>query len=332
MITWYWWGIIGLLLGFLATKWAIKFFPGKNLLDFPERYNLKRAKLPYPGGIILAILSCLIILIDLRFWIILPSLLILLAISFIDDRKPLPASLRLFSHLFSALLVYFLGVEISTISHPWLDTNILWLSDLLFFPLIITVIWIVFIQNALNWFDGLKGLSVGTSGIGFFILGLLILIKPELFLDQGQHILLSANFFLAGLCFGSWWLYFRGKILLGDSGSQTLGFLLAIMAIFSGAKIATTLLFLLLPLVDVIFSIWRRWKTGKNIFHGDIDHLHHLLKRKISEKIAVLVLLFLSLCFGLIAIFGDKTLKFTTLLTAIIMIWLVINWLYDKEK
>jgi UDP-GlcNAc:undecaprenyl-phosphate GlcNAc-1-phosphate transferase len=163
-------------------------------------------------------------------------------------------------------------------------------------------------------------------------LGLLILIKPELFLDQGQHILLSANFFLAGLCFGSWWLYFQGKILLGDSGSQTLGFLLAIMAIFSGAKIATTLLFLLLPLVDVAFSIWRRWKAGGNIFHGDTNHLHHLLKRKINEKTAVTSLLLLSFCFGLIAILGGKILKLGTLFVAIIMIWLIINWLYSKEK
>lgn len=63
---------------------------------------------------------------------------------------------------------------------------------------------------------------------------------------------------------GGFYFFWTKKIILGDTGSQTLGFLLAVMAIFSGAKIATTLLVLILPILDFFMVILRRLVIEKN--------------------------------------------------------------------
>ena len=65
---------------------------------------------------------------------------------------------------------------------------------------------------------------MGVSGIGFLVLGMLGLVKPELFYDLSQGPTTIASFFLALFCLGSFGFYAKGKILLGDSGAQVLGF------------------------------------------------------------------------------------------------------------
>jgi len=67
-----------------------------------------------------------------------------------------------------------------------------------------------------------------------------------------------SKLFFAGACVGGFLFFLRGKILLGDTGSQVLGFLLAVLSIFAGTKIATTLLVLGLPILDVFFVMFRR--------------------------------------------------------------------------
>jgi UDP-GlcNAc:undecaprenyl-phosphate GlcNAc-1-phosphate transferase len=67
------------------------------------------------------------------------------------------------------------------------------------------------------------------------------------------------------------------KIMAGTAGSMFMGFSLAILAIFSGTKIATTLLVLFIPVIDFLWVIYARWKNGKSIFISDKNHLHHKL-------------------------------------------------------
>ena len=58
-----------------------------------------------------------------------------------------------------------------------------------------------------------------------------------------------------------------------------MGFILAGLSIFAGAKIATTLLILVIPIIDFFWVIWRRLSYGKSIFSPDREHLHHKLKQ-----------------------------------------------------
>ncbi|MCK5460688.1 undecaprenyl/decaprenyl-phosphate alpha-N-acetylglucosaminyl 1-phosphate transferase [Candidatus Gracilibacteria bacterium] len=312
---------IGFVLSFIGVLLAVKLFPKIKLLDFPQRYGLTRNRLPYPGGIILGLLFLGLLLLDPRFLILGLPLLLLGGLSFWDDRKTLPAKFRLFCHFLIAILVYFLGIKIEFIGNPFAQTNFELSQQFPILAFLLTIFWIVSIQNAMNWFDGLSGLAPGVSAIGFFVLGLLGLLRPELLFDPTHHTITLANFYLTGICLGGFYFFWTKKIVLGDSGSQLLGFLLAVMAIFSGAKIATTLLVLALPILDFFIVILRRIIIDrKSPFQGDLNHLHHNLARKLSEKWATLFLLLVSFLFGGIAVFLVGTQKLIALLFATVFV------------
>lgn len=291
------WFIGSLIFSFLGSWLCVIVFPKLRLLDFPERYGLKRNKLPYPGGILFVLASAGFLLIDEQFWFLIPLIWLLGLISFIDDRQQIPARVRFILYILLISVVIIFGVQIDVIGNPLANTNI---SLPRYIAVPITIAWIMGLQQAMNWFDGLKGLSVGVSGIGFFFMGILSVIRPELFFDPAHQSLMIAAWALAGLCLGAWWWYWQGRILLGDTGSQVLGFLLGVMSIFSGAKIGTTLMILALPLLDFVIVIARRiFIDKKSPFTGDQKHIHHLLRDKYSEKMSVVILLLGSILFGI---------------------------------
>lgn len=287
--------------GFFGTLFAVRYFPKIGLLDFPERYKLQRKRLPYPGGIIIALLAVLVCVYSQ--WYGLSSIIgITGIISFLDDRFQLPATTRLATQLLIAgAITLVFKIQIQQIGNPFGE------GIFLFPPLLgigITILWLILVQNALNWFDGLKGLCVGVSGIGFLALGLFGLIRPEVAWETNLPTFLTITFSLAGICIGAWFLFFKGKILLGDTGSQVLGLLLGILSIVAGTKIATTVLLLGLPLLDAIVVILRRiFLDKKSPLKGDQRHLHHALAKKIGEPKAVIVLLLCSALLGIGSIF-----------------------------
>lgn len=323
--------LTGGILSAVAIFAAIKIFPKINLLDFPERYGLSRAKIPYPGGLALFPLFLGILWFDISLWPVTVLLTILTGISFWDDKKNLPALPRLIAQLLLAIGLILLGIKISEVSDPINHTNIL-LPEFLQYAL--TIAWVVFLQNALNWFDGLKGLCVGTAGIGFLALGILSLFWPELFFDPAQITATKSSFWLAGICLGAFPFFFRGKILLGDTGSQTLGFLLAVFSIISGAKIATTLIVLAIPLLDTMAVILRRiFIDKKSPFSGDGKHFHHQLSQKFGESKSVLLLCGLTIVLGSIAAFLQGFNKMIALsIVSLFILTLIVKFLPKGES
>lgn len=325
--------VIGILLGFICTYFAIKVFPRLNLLDYPERYGLNRPKLPYPGGIIFCILITSFFIFTPHFWWLILPILLLGIVSFWDDKKPLPASLRLSIHLLIASFLVWKGLKIEFVSNPFIPGESFDLSSFTIISSLLTVLWIIVIQNAMNWFDGLKGLSVGISGIGFLTLGLYGLFSSDLLWETSVTDFLSLTLYTSGICFGAFIFFLRGKIILGDSGSQVLGLLLAILSIFAGTKIGVTLLVLGFPLLDSIFVVFRRiFLEKKSPFAGDKKHLHHNLANYLGEKKATLILLGLSSLLGLIAIFAERIEKIISLGILILAILILNIWLTKKQK
>lgn len=293
--------LTGIVAGLFCTLLAIKLFPKIGLLDFPERYGLQRDKIPYPGGIVLAILAMLVC-IYFQWYGFAGIIGITGIISFLDDRLQLPATTRLATQLLIAGgITIVLGIQIQQIGNPFGEGMFL-LPELL--GIGGTILWLILVQNALNWFDGLKGLCVGVSGIGFLTLGLFGLIRPEVAWETNLPTFLTITFSLAGICIGAWFLFFRGKILLGDTGAQVLGLLLGVLSIVAGTKIATTVLLLGIPLLDAIVVILRRIFLDKQSpLKGDQRHLHHTLTKKIGEQKAVIVLLLCSALLGIGSLF-----------------------------
>lgn len=325
--------VFGLLLGVAGTYFAVRFWPKLGLLDFPERYGLKRDRLPYPGGLSLWFLALL------GLWLVEPlrplivPVVLLGYLSYRDDRKSIAAWFRLLSHIWIALFVVLQGIQIYYVSNPFADTNFALAQTLPWLSVALTIAWIVSIQNAMNWFDGLPGLNVGLSGVGFLTLALLGVVRPELWFDPDHFNLTLINFYLAALCMGAFWWYWQGKIILGDTGSQVLGWLLAVMAIFSGAKIATTLIVLSLPLLDFAWVIFRRmYFEKKSPFKGDLFHLHHLLAARSQAATVTLQLVGGSFLLGLAAVFLPADAKLPAFFVVAFLVLALNWWLWQKQS
>jgi UDP-GlcNAc:undecaprenyl-phosphate/decaprenyl-phosphate GlcNAc-1-phosphate transferase len=159
--------------------------------------------------------------------------------------------------------------------------------------IVATVFWIVGMMNTVNFVDGLDGLAGGVV-----LIAAAILCAHALRLEQLTIALLPLA--LAGACLGFLrWNFNPAKIFMGDSGAMLLGYVLAVSAIIGGAKLATALLVLALPILDVAWLIISRWLRGSGVATAGRDHLHHrLLDMGYSQRQIVAFYYGLSILFG----------------------------------
>lgn len=138
-----------------------------------------------------------------------------------------------------------------------------------------TIFWIVGMMNTLNWVDGLDGLAGSVTLVACIVLFLHTFFWPR---GNPQFTVSLIPLALAAAVIGflpfNW---FPAKIIMGDAGANFLGYALAVASIIGGAKIATALLALLLPVLDVAWVILYRILKGKSPLLRDRGHLHHRL-------------------------------------------------------
>jgi UDP-N-acetylmuramyl pentapeptide phosphotransferase/UDP-N-acetylglucosamine-1-phosphate transferase len=130
---------------------------------------------------------------------------------------------------------------------------------------------------------------------------------------------------LLGACLGFLrYNFYPAKIFLGDSGAYFLGMMLGSLAIISGAKLATALLVLGVPVIDALWSVVRRLAKGKSPFAADRGHFHYvLLDAGLTQRQAVLIIYALSLAFGLVALIGGGLAKLIALVTLAVIVGLL---------
>lgn len=160
-----------------------------------------------------------------------------------------------------------------------------------------TIFWIVGMNNTINFSDGMDGLAAGISLIAAAALGV-----HALRLEQYTIALLPLA--LAGACAGFLLFNFPpARIFMGDSGAELLGFVLGVSAIIGGAKLATALLVLGVPILDVAWLIVSRLINGRSPAQGGRDHLHHRLRDMgLSERQVLWFYYALSASFGTLGI------------------------------
>lgn len=263
----------------------------------------------------------------------------------LDDKFNLPAKIQWIFPFLAGLTIVGSGIGIDFITNPlggiiplnqWeisifsingIAYQITLLADLF------TIVWLMGMSYTTKFLDGLDGL---VSGIGivasFVIFGLSFL--PEV--NQPHTAILSLA--LAGACFGFLiWNWHPAKIFLGEGGSLMIGFMLGVLSIISGGKIATALLVMGIPILDVLWVIGRRLFIEKrSIFQADRKHLHfRLLDAGFTVPQSVGIFLSLSALFGGLAIIlrgKDKLLLLLgTILAMIILVGLVVRK-YQKEN
>ena len=200
--------------------------------------------------------------------------LAIMVFGFWDDLKEIYWKMQLSCQVGVAIFIFILGVRIYYVTNP-ITGGIISL-DYGFGVVIATflvIFWIVLVMNAINWLDGVDGLSGGVTAISSATIFFLSL-HPEV--NQPPVAILSAALFGTVLGFIIFNFY-PSRILAGTSGSMFMGLALAVLAVFAGTKIATALLVLSIPIIDLIWVIKERIKSGKSIFKPDKKHLHYRL-------------------------------------------------------
>ena len=315
--------LLAYIVSFMLTPWSIKIANKLGAVDVPkDDRRMRNNSMPKLGGIAV-IAGFLISIIYLLFVMsiedsinlfgtdeyykkllgIFIGIIIIAITGILDDIKTLKPYQKLFGQVLAATIVVAFGVKIDQINNPIISNIGLSIE----FSIALTILWIVGITNAINLMDGLDGLSSGISLIS--CLSLLIIFALN---DSPMIAVLMISSLIGALVGFLPFNFAPAKTFIGDTGSNFLGFMLAIVSILGVAKtytmavIVLPILVLGLPILDVAWAIIRRVIKGKSlkaIFNADNGHVHHkLVKKGFSQKQAVLILYGASAILGMFAI------------------------------
>ena len=273
--------------------------------DYPNQRRLNKVPMPTIGGI--AVFASFIIgyLIFGRKSVEMLSIIIagmiIIFTGFIDDIKPISAKHQLIGQLLAVLVITIYG-KITIENITILGLNLHFATP---WNYIVTIIFMLGIINAIDLSDGMDGLSSGISIIYFST----VLIIAILLGMAGSIDTLIATLMIGALLGFLVYNFPPAKIYIGDSGSNFVGLMVSITALY-GYKVATftslliPLAILATPIIDVLFAIIRRSLKKENPFTTpDKEHLHHqLLKMKFSTKKSLGIIYFINICFAIASI------------------------------
>ena len=236
---------------------------------------------------------------------------LIILIMTIDDLYTIRASLRLFFQSIIAITMIVLsGETVSNLGNLLGDGDIIMSKPL---SIIFTVFCTVGIMNAFNMSDGLNGICASFGLIPLIFIGFS---GP---VHYGTIILMGV--LLGFLAYNLGWLGKKRRAFLGDSGSNSIGFAVAVLCIYYSQGYSassyiinpvTSLWLVAIPLLDCLGVIISRAIKGVMPFRPGRDHFHHkLLDLGFSPKQILLIFIFLSitLCsvgFILESIYADK--------------------------
>ncbi len=283
------------LLALFITPFIIRFYRRYHWLDDPQKnQHVKKTHsraVPRGGGLVifLATLVGALLILDFDRYLLAIFLgaTLLTLVGFIDDIFDLNPYIRLFTGLLASLIVVGAGIGIAYVSNPFgpgvihLDqpqlnlylfgeNRTIWILSSLF-----AVFFIIWNMNIINWAKGVDGQLPGFVAVSCIFIAILanrFADNPTQFNVANLAFIVSGAF--AGLLV---WNFYPQKIMPGYGAGSLAGYFLSILAILSGAKVATTLMVLAIPTADGVFAIIRRIIAGKSPFWGDRGHLHHKL-------------------------------------------------------
>lgn len=250
---------------------------------------------------------------------------IIAAAGILDDILDLSPYLRLALGVIAAVIVVASGIGISYISNP-LGAGVIQF-DAHIVTAGLTILWIVWGMNFVNMgAKGLDGQLPGVTLIAAVVMGVLsfrfvndITAWPSAYL----------SFALAG-AYGGFLVFniYPQRIMPGWGGGALAGYFLAVLSILSGAKVATAMIVLGVPLMDVVYVIGRRIAAGKSPVWGDTNHLHHqLLKIGWSKRAVAMFYWLVTAILGVIALQLNPEMKIYTILLIAVIVGGVLLWI-----
>jgi UDP-GlcNAc:undecaprenyl-phosphate GlcNAc-1-phosphate transferase len=300
---------LSFLVTYFITPFSLRLALRFNTLDNPDWRKIHDRPTPLLGGLAVylgfsvSLLVNDVFLPDMKILLFGATLIFLMGLW--DDIRPLSASLKLLLQILISLLVIVWGEIYVTLFYgeSW--------APIINIPL--TVLWIVGLTNALNFFDGIDGLASGISVVIALFLGLIAFKTDQPALGWVAVTLLGAS---AGFMPYNFRIRGPALLFLGDAGSTFLGFSLAVLAISGKWSVSSHFVSFTAPILvfgilifDMVYVNLSRIKNRKA---GNLlglltcvnkDHLHHrLLFLGFTRKETVFVILTMSTCLGFSAL------------------------------
>lgn len=351
--------VIAMLLGVVTIPRIVKLANEIHLYDQPDRRKIHKLPIPRLGGVtflpsvVIAIsaVAALIWRYDSAYEMIFSNLLpqhfiayvaggfMLFCLGIYDDVHGVGYKYKFAVQIAAASLLCISGLWIASFDHIFfIDSVPYWVG----MPL--TIIFVVYITNAMNLIDGIDGLASGLSCISFFVAMVLCVMSGELFwamlATAFMGILIT---FFAYNVFGG-----KYKLFMGDAGSLTLGYTLSFIVLHFwqahpvwnpvlhniGIVILSTLI---IPMFDVVRVFMSRMRDGRNPFLPDKNHIHHKLMRTgLTGRQTMVTILFLSSMFivgnYIVATEISQTLIILFDIVLFIIMHLVINWFIQRKE
>jgi UDP-GlcNAc:undecaprenyl-phosphate GlcNAc-1-phosphate transferase len=344
--------LVTTFLAFVITPLIIRYYTSKNWLDDPKKskHAKKTHKKPVPrgGGLVIffsVLLGALVFLNFDKYLIgIMAGAAVLTFVGFLDDIYDIHPKWRLIAGVVAGLIVVGSGIGIAYISNPFGagvihlnqpqiafelfgKTRTIWILSDLF-----ALFFILWNMNIVNWSKGVDGQMPGFVSIALVFIGVLsyqFIDDPTQFNTAYLSFIVAGSF--AGLLF---WNFYPQKIMPGYGAGSLAGYFLSVLAILSGAKLATTLMVLAIPTADALFTITRRIIAGKSPIWGDRGHLHHKLLDVYGwgrRRIAVFYWL-TSLAMGLLSLYLNTAAKITTMVVVVSIVFGFLIWTKLKTR
>jgi len=303
------------LVSFLTLFSISKLSYNYKFLDVPNKRKIHSNPVAYTGGLALCCIYIFsIYLFDFsnqKLDLILSIAFLIGIVGFIDDKYDLNTGGKLSLQIFP--IIYLILQESLTLNQ--IGDYDYFKVELGTFSIPFSLLCVIFLINAFNYFDGLDG-TLSFSSVS--VLCILIFLT----LNNNTHLFLIIIMMpiLIFLCF-NFSIFNLPKLFLGDSGSLLLGFIISFTIIYlANQKVVHPILlafsisifayeFLSINLIRII--------NNKGIFRAGLDHLHHILLKK--NKSLLLTNFLISTMNIIFFIFGYLSFKFINPLASLIL-------------
>jgi len=268
--------IISFLLSICLTRMFVSPSSWLRVMDHPNERSLHTIPVPRAGGV--AILTAFFVGIGMISFfldlvldpILLVCALLIAVISFLDDCYSLSALFRFFIHFCVAAFLVLNGYVLSVLELPGLSWA--WPESI---AVVISCLMVVWLINLYNFMDGMDGFAAGMALVGFSCFALLGW-------QAQQPIFMSANIIVVAAVAGFLLFNFPpAKIFMGDTGSSTLGFLVAAFSLWASAEKIFPIWIALLVfspfIVDASVTLLRRLFEGKKVWEAHKSHFYQRL-------------------------------------------------------
>ena len=305
--------VVAALIAFVVTPATLMAARKFRMTDQPGPRKFHLAPVPVLGGIAIwaAIVGSLLLFGDGQELRELAAICaggtLIALLGLLDDRVSLGPRGKLFGQVAAMLLISLAGIRVSLFSDTWIN-------------LIVTILWGVFVINAINLQDNMDGLAAGISAVAasvFFVLAVL----------NEQVMVASLAAALLGACLGFLFYNFQPAVsFMGDTGSMLLGIALAVLGIkltfptVPHSQAWLVPLFVLgVPVFDTLLVVISRLRRGKPWWQGGVDHTsHRMVQLGLSHRRTTIALYLVTAILGLVA-------AAIVFMASTMMIWLLVG-------